>query len=209
MRILIAEDSLVSRRLLESLLAKWGHEVITTANGAEAWQVLQKEDAPRLAILDWMMPEMDGVQVCRKARMFGINPLYILLLTSRENSEDLISGLHAGADDYVTKPFDPSELNARINVGARVIRLQNELQQRVQELEEALSRVNHLQGLLPICMYCHSVRDDENYWHRVEAYISRHSSAQFTHGVCPPCYDKMVEKLDRRPAEGDSSPATY
>lgn len=209
MRILIAEDSLVSRRLLESLLAKWGHEVVTTTNGSEAWQVLQREDTPRLAILDWMMPEMDGLEVCRKARMFGVNPLYILLLTARENTEDLISGLQAGADDYVTKPFDPSELNARINVGARVIRLQTELQQRVQELEEALLRVNQLQGLLPICMYCHSVRDDENYWHRVEAYISRHSSAQFTHGVCPPCYDKMVETLERRTPEIDSSGIAY
>jgi DNA-binding response OmpR family regulator len=198
MRILIAEDSLVSRRLLQSLLAKWGYDVVTTVDGREAWEALQQEDAPHVAILDWMMPEMDGVEVCRRARMAGIKPLYILLLTARENTEDIINGLQAGADDYVTKPFEPSELHARIGVGVRVVQLQMELQQRVQELEEALTRVNQLQGLLPICMYCHSVRDDENYWHRVEAYISRHSAAQFTHGVCPTCYDKMIAELERR-----------
>lgn len=128
MRILIADDSNVSRHLLESIVRKWGYQVVTTADGNEAWEALQRADAPRMAILDWMMPGLTGPEVCQRVREKGIEPYtYILLLTSRTQKEDVIEGMTAGADDYVVKPFDQQELNVRLRAGRRIIDLQDEL----------------------------------------------------------------------------------
>lgn len=195
MRMLIAEDDPVSRRVLEATLMKWGHEVVVTCDGGEAWDALQREDAPSLAILDWMMPGMDGVEICRRARQAGggLASLYIILLTAKGGKEDTIAGLEAGADDYLTKPFDRDELRARVQVAARVVELQHSLTSRLSELEEALSQVKQLQGILPICSYCKNVRDDQNYWQRVESYISDHSEARFSHSICPDCYETTVK----------------
>ena len=195
MRILIAEDDAISRRLLQAALVKWGYEVIVTTNGDEAWRALQEPDAPSLAILDWLMPGQDGVELCRRARATPrLNTLYLILLTSRGGKDDIVSGLEAGADDHVTKPFDHDELRARVQVGRRMVELQQALADRVRELEAALSRVQQLQGLLPICCYCKKIRDDRNYWHQVESYIVDHASVKFSHGVCPDCSVKI--KLD-------------
>jgi sigma-B regulation protein RsbU (phosphoserine phosphatase) len=198
-RILIAEDDAVSRRVLEATLVKWGYEVIVTTDGQQALDALKQPDAPSLAVLDWMMPGLDGSEVCRRAReAVGNRLLYILLLTAKGSKEDLVEGLTAGADDYVVKPFDRAELQARLNVGERILRLQAELAKRVQELELALSKVNLLQGLLPICCYCKKIRDDQNYWRQVEGYIAEHSEAQFTHAICPTCRENIVEpELER------------
>lgn len=194
MRILIAEDDTASRRLLETLLARWGYDVIVAADGEEAWQHLQREGAPHLAILDWMMPGMGGLEICRKVREVGHpSPAYIILLTARAGSEDVVQGLETGANDYVTKPFDREELHARVKVGLRVLQLQMSLADRVRELEEALASVKQLQGLLPICSYCKKIRDDHNYWQQVESYISEHSGAIFSHGICPECFEKFVK----------------
>ena len=119
MRILIADDSNVSRHLLESIVKKWGYQVITTADGNQAWEALQQVDAPRMAILDWMMPGLTGPEVCRLVREKGVEPYtYILLLTSRTQKEDVIEGMTAGADDYVVKPFDRQDLRHLLNVPA-------------------------------------------------------------------------------------------
>jgi len=194
MKILIAEDDPVSRRILEATLVKWGYEVATTSNGSEAWEALTAPDAPRLAILDWMMPEIDGVEICRRVRRRADQgALHIILLTARGRKEDVIAGLQAGADDYVTKPFDQEELKARVQVGLRIVDLQTMLAARVAELEDALARVRQLRGLLPICSYCKKVRDDSNYWQQVEQYVSLHADVQFSHGICPDCYRKVVE----------------
>lgn len=141
MRVLIAEDDPVSRRLLEALLTKWGYEVIVTTNGKQAWEVLQSEDAPRLAILDWMMPEIDGPEVCRKVRAKDKGAyIYLLLLTAKTQKDDIILGIGAGADDYVTKPFDANELNARLRAGRRIVDLQAEL---VSARESLLVQATH------------------------------------------------------------------
>jgi len=138
-RILIAEDDPVSRRVLSVTLAKWGHEVVVTCNGLEAWAILQGDEAPSLAILDWMMPEMDGLEVCRNIRrQETASPAYLILLTAKSLKEDLVEGLEAGADDFLTKPFDRNELRARLQVGARIVDLQRGLAERVRELEEAV-----------------------------------------------------------------------
>ncbi|MEI7636752.1 MAG: diguanylate cyclase [Syntrophus sp. (in: bacteria)] len=128
MKILIAEDDLTSRTVLTAVLKKQGHEVTATVNGVEAWQALQQPDAPKLAILDWMMPEMDGPEVVRRVRGLQTDrPPYIIMLTAKGEKVDIIAGLDAGANDYLTKPFDPGELRARVEVGRRMVEIQDAL----------------------------------------------------------------------------------
>jgi two-component system cell cycle response regulator len=128
MKILVADDDPVSRRLLQAHLTNWGYEVVVACHGDEAWQILQGKDAPRIAILDWMMPGKDGVQICREARSEKIKPyVYILLLTAKGLQEDIVEGFEAGADDYVTKPFAVYQLRARLRAGRRIIELQDQL----------------------------------------------------------------------------------
>lgn len=194
MKILIAEDDLVCRRLLETFLKNSGYEVISARDGQEAWALMQAADSPSLLIADWMMPVMSGIDLCRRIRAQAeLKRVYIILLTSLSGKERIIEGLAAGANDYVTKPFHQAELKARIEVGSRMIELQSELTQRVRELEDALANVKQLQGLLPICSYCKKIRDDQNYWQQVEGYISRHTQVRFSHGVCPDCHDSIVK----------------
>src|SRR5580698_4290884 len=122
---LIAEDDPIFRRILETWFKKWDYAVTAVDNGLAAWEVLQKEDSPQLAILDWMMPGMDGVEICRKIRSRKHGPYrYVLLLTAKDDKQDVITGLEAGADDYLTKPFDVEELRARVRAGRRILDLQ-------------------------------------------------------------------------------------
>jgi DNA-binding response OmpR family regulator len=194
LKILIAEDDRVSRHLLAATLKQWGYEPVVTCDGLEALAGLQAPDAPPLAILDWMMPGLDGVQVIRAVRqMVTATPPYIILLTAKSEQQDIVNALEAGADDYLTKPFHREELGARVRAGLRIVELQLSLAARVHELEESLNNVKTLQGMLPICSYCKKIRDDQNYWQRVEHYISDHSEAQFSHGVCPDCYETAVK----------------
>ena len=149
MRILIAEDDMVSRRVLEATLVKWGHEVVVASDGNTALAVLEGADAPPLAVLDWMMPGMDGVEVCRRMRQsVSAAPTYVILLTAKTEKEDVVAGLEAGADDYLTKPFARVELRARIEVGARVINLQKGLADRVEELNQVLAERERAAELL-------------------------------------------------------------
>lgn len=140
MRVLLAEDELVSSRKLVSMAKSWGYEPILVNDGSKAWEVLQQPDAPRLAVLDWMMPGLDGLQVCRLLRERGEPYVYVLLLTSRSDKEDVVVGLAAGADDYVTKPYRPLELRHRLSTGRRIIELQEQIR--------ALARRDALTGLL-------------------------------------------------------------
>jgi phosphoserine phosphatase RsbU/P len=194
MRILIAEDDLVSRKMLEATLARWGYEVVVTSDGAEALRALEAPEAPKVAILDWMMPGLDGVEVCRRLRSSATaDPAYVILLTAKGNKTDIVNGLDAGADDYIIKPFDRDELRARLQAGLRIVTLQSTVAARVRELEDAIARIKTLQGLLPICSYCKRVRNDGDYWQQVESYISDHSDARFSHGICPDCYESVVK----------------
>ncbi len=191
MRILIADDDFVSCRKLEMLLVKWGYEVVSTGEGVEAYQRLISAEPPALAILDWMMPDMDGVEICRRLRTDRPSGLtYVILLTARGRVEDIALGLQSGADDYIIKPFQKAELFARIKAAQRMIALQEDLSRRIRQLEEAHSHIRTLQGIIPICSFCHRIRDDSESWQRLEAYISMHSEAQFSHGICPECLAK-------------------
>lgn len=193
MRVLIAEDDLVSQKLLATTLHLWGYDVTVTGDGKAAWEELQKDDGPRLAILDWMMPEMDGAEVCRRARASQhCRSSYLILLTARQSSADRVTGLKSGADDYLTKPFEREELRARIEVGERVLGLQRELSQRIEELEAHQAHIKQLQGILPMCCYCKNIRQDEHSWRRIEDYVSAHADVNFSHGICPECWETVV-----------------
>ena len=193
-KILIAEDEPLSRLVLYQNLRTWGHDVLVAANGNEAWDLLRREPDVHLAILDWMMPGRDGIELLHMVREhLASRFMYLIMLTARSSKDDVVEGLMARADDYITKPFNQAELRARVQVGMRVAGLQRALGERVRQLEEALTKVKTLQGLLPICSYCKRIRNDQNYWQQVETYIADHSNAAFTHGICPSCYAEHVQ----------------
>ncbi len=193
-RVLVVDDDAVSRTVVAAMLRRNGFDVELASDGERAWGRLQQESAPHLVVMDWMMPGLDGLEICRRLRTIDTQtPTYVVLLTSRDASADIVEGLRAGADDYVTKPPNEDELVARVSVGTRMVALQQTLADRVRRLEEALSNVKQLQGLLPICSYCKRIRDDQNYWQQVESYISVHSGVQFSHSFCPDCYEKYVK----------------
>jgi DNA-binding response OmpR family regulator len=197
MNVLIAEDDRVTAEILARTLQRWNYETTIVCDGAQAWEHLRSTTVPTLVVLDWMMPGMDGPDVCRRVRAeLPLAHMYLLLVTARETRGDVIAGLEAGADDYIIKPFDPDELRARVAVGIRVLTLQLKLAERVDELEAALSNVKQLRGLLPICSYCKRIRGDDQYWQQVEGYIVEHSDAQFSHGICPSCFATVSAELD-------------
>jgi DNA-binding response OmpR family regulator len=188
MRILIAEDDATSRLLLTGVLQRWGYEVSAVCDGAAALAGLQQPGAPQLVILDWMMPGLEGPEICRRLRATPTDtPPYLILLTAQDNKKNVVEGLGAGANDYISKPFDMAELQARLAVGRRVLDLQQTLGQRVRDLQAALTHIKTLQGILPICMHCHKIRNDQQSWERLERYISEHAEVQFSHSICPEC----------------------
>ena len=183
MRILIADDDRMTTLMLSRTLESWGLEVVVVHDGTTAWEHITGEEPPSLVIVDWMMPGLDGLELCRRIREApGPSPVYVILLTARNSRQDLVAGLEAGADDYLTKPFDPDELRARIHVGQRTLAL--------------MANIKKLSGLLPICSYCKRIRADQNYWEQVESYISEHTDARFSHSICPTCYAKVLADLD-------------
>ena len=165
MIVLIADDLDINRKLLRSLLTADGYDVIEASDGSEAFQILQG----------------------------ATGPIYLILLTVRDSKQDIVAGLQGGANDYITKPFDKTELLARVGIGKQMVQLQQTLTERVAELREALLSVKQLGGLLPICSYCKKIRDDQNYWQQVESYVGKHSEARFSHSICPQCYEDIIK----------------
>lgn len=204
MKMLIAEDNLALQLMLKITFAELGYDPVVTDDGRTALGILLKPDAPKLAILDWMMPGMDGVEVCRKVREAKFyEPAYLIILTIRDNPEDIVKGLKAGANDYIVKPYNVKELQVRVGVGRRVVELQTTLAGRIKELQAAMAHIKTLQDILPICAYCKKIRNDKQYWQQVEGYISDHSQAQFSHAICPDCYQKHVQpQLDKAVKKG-------
>jgi len=196
MRALIADDDRTTTTMLARTLARWGFEVSVAHDGGAAWEELASPTPPSLAIMDWIMPGADGPELCRRLREDPTRaPVYVILLTARTSRRDVVAGLDAGADDYLTKPFDHDELRARVHVGRRVVALQQRLSERVAELQDVLSNMKQLRGLLPICAYCKRIRTDHDYWEQVEHYITDHSDAQFSHGICPHCYEAVKKEF--------------
>lgn len=188
MRVLIADDDAALLYGLQVQLERWGYEPIACADGTAARAVLQAPDPPGLVILDRSMPGVDGVTLCGEIRATpALGGTYVILLTAADSRDEVVAGLAGGADEYITKPFDWGVLRARIDTGARIATLQQNLAQRVRELQAALDMVKQLSGLLPICSYCKRIRRDGNYWQQLEAYLSEHSEAEFSHSICPDC----------------------
>jgi DNA-binding response OmpR family regulator len=182
MKILIADDDASSRILLAATLRKLQHEVVVARSGTEAWEIFQESEVP-LLISDVVMPDLHGLELCRRIRLADRRKYtYIMLLTAMGGKNSFLVGMRAGADDFITKPFDEEQLVARLCVAERILNLQ--------------SQVKHLSGLLPICCVCKKVRDDHNYWKRVESFVAEHTGANFTHGYCPECAAKMRQEIE-------------
>ncbi len=197
MRVLIADDDAALRHGLRVQLERWGYDPVVCEDGTSAAEALASPEPPPVAILDWSMPGADGVSLCRDIRSNpGLRSMYVILLTAHDTRDEMVAGLHGGADEYITKPFDWGVLRARIQTGARIVTLQQSLEQRVRELQSALDIVNQLSGLLPICSYCKRIRkDDGEYWQQLETYLSEHSEAEFSHSVCPDCLERAKRDL--------------
>ena len=195
MRILTADDDPVLRHALRTYLERWSYEVVECADGGRAWSELQSATPPPMAIVDWNMPGIDGPTLCEALRDTpSLAGTYVILLTGNQEKKDVIAGLESGADDYITKPFEWGELRARVRIGARIVAMQAALAGRVAELQTALASVRQLSGLIPICSYCKRIRDDADYWQQIEQYLVARSDAQFTHGICPECFDVQLPR---------------
>ena len=179
MKILAVEDDAVSRAVLRQALRKLGHEVVEVANGEEAWQRLKQEPV-RVVVSDWAMPEMDGLELCRKIRAsVGAEYTYFILLTGRDaTGENQQAAADAGVDDFLTKPLNFDELWNRLRVAERILRY--------------ATQVRQLEEMMPICSYCKKIRDDKNYWQQIEGYINERTGSEFSHSVCPDCYQRVV-----------------
>jgi len=177
--ILVVEDDPVSRRVLERDLSKLLYTVTAVGNGAEALAALESKPF-RIVVSDWMMPQMDGLALCRRLReRTDGNYTYFILLTAREGNENYREAMAAGVDDFLTKPVDRDELAIRLMVAKRIIRFS--------------SQVRELKTLLPICMYCKKIRNDQDYWEKIETYLHQETGTDFSHGICPECSEKIAQ----------------
>lgn len=196
MKTLIAEDDAVAQRILRLTLEKFGHEVIVANDGQEAWETLICRSVP-VVVSDWMMPRLDGLELCKKIRTRRRQKeyTYFIMVTALTSREHYLQAMEVGVDDFLTKPLRQDELMLRFRVAERILGFMNQLRD--------------LKRLLPICTYCKKVRDDKDYWHQIETYMSQYTSTDFSHGICPECYEKVVKpqlsvrEAEPPPAEGD------
>lgn len=206
MKVLIADDDSITRKTLEASLSKWGYDVESVENGEQAFEALNKDKHPGVAIIDWMMPGLSGLELCKKIKKTNSdNPPHLIMLTSKDLQEDIIEGLSSGADAYIKKPFFDDELHARIKAAERIVGLQESLKNKINELQESLDHVKQLQGVIPVCMHCHKIRNDEESWDEMEKYIMEHSDATFSHGVCPVCIEEHYPSHKDAILKGDKN----
>lgn len=195
MKILIADDQVIARRILEEAIGDLGHEVTVVCDGREAWDQLTANRFD-VVISDWVMPRIDGIELARRIRGRKGEPFtFVMLVSARSSTEDVVKGIMAGANDFMTKPIDRAELRARLHAANRMVDLERSLAGRLIDLERALEEVAQLRSLLPICMYCKSIRNDQQAWDDIEEYLHRHANAECTHSICPTCYEKHVQPM--------------
>lgn len=187
-RVLVVDDDAALRRSLTQHLQAAGYDVTSVESGARALDIMLSPGGPSLVFLDWMMPTINGIDVLRllRAQMMP-RYTYVILLTALDRQEDIVVGLDAGADDFVTKPYRDAELLARLRVGERVLALEDKLTNKIAQLEAASAQVRELEGLIPICMHCRRVRVHENHWERIESYLERRGHGVVSHALCHQC----------------------
>ncbi|MGB3212167.1 MAG: response regulator transcription factor [Desulforhopalus sp.] len=192
MKILIAEDEFTTRMMVQVSLENWGYRVESVTNGQEALAQLQKPDAAHIAILDWEMPELDGIEVCRRVKELETeNPPYIILLTGRDTKADILRGFDAGADDYMTKPFNNDELRARTRVAERLVRTQSSLSETVSELREVLNQLEMLENGVEICGACRKIFSRyDGEWHSIDDIVNNRVDSPVVVKTCPGCTKK-------------------
>ncbi len=195
MKVLCVEDNKTMSYILSALMEKWGYHPLMASNGKEALKHLSGDEPPMLILTDWMMPEMNGLELIKEIRHSDPSPgRYIIILSARTEKNQIVEGLEAGANDYIQKPFDSAELKCRVDIGRRTLELQHTLSAKIAELNLALDTIKTLEGLIPICMYCKKIRTDDDYWEQIESYIEKHSDAKFTHGICNDCMKKIMKE---------------
>jgi DNA-binding response OmpR family regulator len=199
MKILIAEDDPLTLGLLTELVRKWDYETISVNSGDIAWDNMKRDDEPLILLADWQIPGVHGDELCRRARtQLTAKPLHIILTTATQLTvESKVRALAAGADDYLLKPYDPRELQARLHVAERALVSQMEMRRRVVELEAALAQVEQLHGLLCICSDCKRIRDQEQ-WQTVENYFGARLDVAFTHSLCPKCSELRKKEVEQK-----------
>jgi len=188
-KILIAEDEFTTRMMVQVCLENWGYRVDSVTNGGEAWELLKKPDSANIAILDWEMPGLDGVEVCRRLKELEVEiPVYVILLTARDSNTDIVKGFDAGADDYMTKPFNDDELRARVLVAERLVRTQTSLSESVVELKDALNQLEILESGVEVCGQCRNIFNPyEGRWNSLEDVFNQEADQRFVVRVCPDC----------------------
>lgn len=190
MKILIAEDEFTTRMTVQVCLEDWGYRVESVDNGADALTILKKSEAPDIAILDWEMPEIDGIEVCRLAKEQATDSRpYVILLTARDSKTDVVRGFDAGADDYMTKPFNDDELRARVRVAERLVRTQSSLAASFAELKEALNQLEMIESRVEVCPTCSKIFSPyDGEWHTFQDVLLNGADPRFIVTVCPGCH---------------------
>ena len=193
-RVLCVDDDPATQMVLNNIIADAGWHPEPALNAAEARELLASSPRIQVVLLDWMLPDGSGVDLCREFKAIQGSSLYVILVTVRGAPEDVETGLDAGADDYLVKPVSPVEVRARIRTGLRAADAQRQLAERVSQLELALKRVSSLESLLPLCMYCRRINSSET-WQSVEDYLWEHVDVKVSHGCCPDCLSKLTRQL--------------
>jgi DNA-binding response OmpR family regulator len=178
MKVLVVDDDPVAAAVIEAALKRHGHECVIAPDGATAWALFQTGPVP-VVVSDWQMPGLDGLELCRRVRARGGDYTYFILVSHREAAgANLEQAAEAGVDDFLAKPLQPLDLWMRLRVAERILGYARQVQQ--------------LESFIPICSYCKKVRDDRNFWSQIENYIRTRTGSQFSHGVCPDCYDAVL-----------------
>ena len=201
--VLAIDDDAATRRALGGIITAAGFRPVLVDALEAAATLLTGDDPPRVALIDWLLPDGSGIDLIRRVREASRVRPYLIMVTIKADTADIVTGLDAGADDYISKPVKPAEVQARIRAGFRMIALQTELSARVAALEEANSRVRQLEGLLPICMYCRRIRDERESWLSLEEYVTAHAEVRFSHGCCPRCYRELCGDLTEEKSGSD------
>ena len=187
-RVLVVEDDPKTQKALIFFLQRHGYAATAANDGQAALDILTEPNPPKIVLLDWEMPKLDGIEVCRLLRAMPLpHYIYVIMVTARDAAADVLAAFTAGADDFLGKPADTAQLLARMRSGERVLALEGRLGERIADLETTLDLVRQLKRLLPICLYCKKVRDDGDSWQEIDASIHEHTGTDFSHGICPAC----------------------